>query len=100
MSYMRRFRGSPNELNSDAKFLTDANELRSNSIASIFAVGISLTIASLTSFPEAIFLTPITTWTPRKARTRAVSVPIPLDAPTNSENKCHKEKTRMIKNNI
>jgi hypothetical protein len=50
-------------------------------MASTLAEGISLTIASLTSLPAAIFLTPIITWTPRNARTRAVSVPIPLDAP-------------------
>ena len=73
--------GRPEELNSSANFLTDAIELRSNSIASILAVGFPLTIASLTSLPAVIFLTPITTWTPRKARTRAVSVPIPLDPP-------------------
>lgn len=56
-------------------------ELRSNSSTSTLAVGISLTIASLTVFPAARFLTPIVTWTPRNERTRAVSVPIPLDAP-------------------
>ena len=50
-------------------------------MTSTLAAGISLTIASLTSLPEAMFLTPMITWTPRKARTRAVSVPIPLDAP-------------------
>lgn len=58
---MRRFRGRPEELKSDAKFLTDAIELRSNFMASIFAVGISFIIASLTSFPADVFLTPITT---------------------------------------
>jgi hypothetical protein len=78
---MRMLSGRPEELNPAANFLTDAIELRSNSIASIFAVGFPLIIASLTSRPAVIFLTPITTWTPRKARTRAVSVPIPLDAP-------------------
>lgn len=78
---MRIFKGRPEELKSAAKFLTDAIELRSNSMASIFAVGISFVIVSLTTIPADIFLTPITTWTPRKARTRAVSVPIPLDAP-------------------
>lgn len=75
------FRGQPEELNSEANFLTDDNEVRSNSMASILAVGISLTIASFTSLPAAIFLTPIITWAPRSARTRVVSVPIPLDAP-------------------
>ena len=75
------FRGRPDELKSDANFFTDAFELRSNSMASTLAVGISLTIASLASLPATIFLTPIITWTPRNARTLVVSVPIPLDAP-------------------
>ena len=80
-SYIRMFNGKPEELNSDANFLTDSIELRSNSMASTLAVGISLSIASLTSFAAFIFLTPKITWTPRKARMRAVSAPIPLDAP-------------------
>ena len=87
LSYIRIFSGRPEELNSDANFLTDAIELRSNSIASTLAVGISLTIASLASLPATIFLTPIITWTPRNARTRVVSVPIPLEAPVISVHK-------------
>lgn len=53
-------------------------------MASIFAEGFSLTMASLTFLPASIFLTPIMTWTPRNARTRAVSEPMPLDAPVTS----------------
>lgn len=75
------FRGRPEALKSDAKFLTDENELRSKSMTSSLAVGISLIIASLTSLPAETFLTAITTWTQRNASTRVVSVPIPLDAP-------------------
>ena len=75
------FNGRPEELNSDANFRIDAIEQRSNSMTSTLAVGISLSIASLTSCAAFKFLTPIITWTPRKARTRAVSAPIPLDAP-------------------
>lgn len=78
---MRRLRGRPEEINSVANFLTDAMELRSNSITSTFAVGISFSISSFTLIPVIVFLTAITTWTPRNARTRAVSAPIPLDAP-------------------
>uniref|UniRef100_A0A2P2JFZ9 Uncharacterized protein MANES_06G150100 n=1 Tax=Rhizophora mucronata TaxID=61149 RepID=A0A2P2JFZ9_RHIMU len=78
---IRRFRGRPNELKFDAKFPTDDIELRSSSMASTLAEGISLIIASLTSLPADIFLTAIITRTPRNARTRAVSVPMPLDAP-------------------
>lgn len=82
-TYIKRFNGRPDDLKSEANFFTDANELRSNSIVSTLAAGISLTIVSLTSFPAAIFLTAMITWTPRKARTRLVSDPIPLDAPAN-----------------
>lgn len=81
MSYIRIFNGRPEELYSDANFLTDAIELRSSSMTSMLAVGISLRIAVLTSLPASVFLTAMMTWTPRKARTRVVSRPRPLDAP-------------------
>lgn len=81
--YIKMFNGRPEDLYSDANFLTDSIELRSNSMASTLAEGFSLSIVSLTSLPAAVFLTPIITWTPRLARTRVVSVPIPLDAPVN-----------------
>jgi len=77
------FNGRPEDLKSDANLLTESIELRSNSKVSTFAEGISLSIVSLTSLAAIIFLTPIITWTPRKASTRVVSVPIPLDAPVN-----------------
>ncbi len=78
---MSRFSGRPKDIYSEANFLTDVIELRSKCITSILAVGISLSIVSLTFLPASKFLTAIITWTPRKARTRAVSTPIPLDAP-------------------
>lgn len=81
VTYINRFNDWPVELKSEANFLTDSMELRSNSIALTLAVGISVTIDSWTCFPAAIFLTPITTFAPRSARTRAVSRPIPLDPP-------------------
>lgn len=97
-SYIRIFSGRPWLLYSEANFLTDAKELTSNSMASTLAEGISLTIASLTSLPAAIFLTAIITWTPRKARTRAVSVPIPLDAPmiTMSKQQIKNEQQKLL----
>lgn len=68
-------------------------------MASTLAEGISLTIASLTSLPAAIFLTAIITWTPRKARTRAVSVPMPLDAPmTMSKQQIKNEYQKLLIN--
>lgn len=81
MSYIRIFNGRPEELYSDANFLTDAIELRSSSMTLMLAVGISLSIAVLTSLPASVFLTAMMTWTQRKARTRVVSRPRPLDAP-------------------
>ena len=68
-------------MNFNAKPLIDELELRSSSMASTLAFGISFLIASWTYLPAEIFLTAITTWTPRNARIRAVSAPIPLDAP-------------------
>lgn len=87
LSYMRRFKGRFNDLYAAANFLTDTIELKSNSMASTFAVGLSFTIASLTSLPATMFLTAMITWTPRRARTRAVSVPMPLEAPTGHDSK-------------
>lgn len=87
MSYIRICNGRPDELYSDANFLTDTIELRSSSMRSILAVGISLSISSLTFLPASVFLTAMTTWTPRKARTRVVSKPRPLDAPEIKQSK-------------
>lgn len=75
------FNGRPEDVNLDAKFLTDLRELRSNSMASILAAGFSFMIPSRTVSPRGMFRIPITTWTPRLASTRVVSNPIPLDAP-------------------
>jgi len=54
-------RGQPDEFNLDANFLTESNELRSNSMISSLAEGMSLSIVSLTSLAATIFLTPIIT---------------------------------------
>lgn len=75
------FKGRPEAIYSLANFRTDASELRSISITVSLPLGIPFSISSLTLVPEATFLTAITTCTPRKARTRVVSVPIPFDAP-------------------
>lgn len=79
--HIRMFRGRLKLLNSVENFLTDSMEARSSSNVSILAAGISFTISSLALLPADKFLTPMTTWTPRSARTRAVSFPIPLEAP-------------------
>jgi len=82
-SYIKIFNERPYELNFEAKFRIDVIELRSSSMTSTLAVGTSLSIASLTVFAPIISITPIITWTSRKARTRAVSAPRPLDAHVN-----------------
>lgn len=61
ITYIKRFNGRPDDLKSEANFFTDANELRSNSMVSTLAEGISVTIASLTSFPAVIFRTAMMT---------------------------------------
>lgn len=78
---MRMLSGRPEEMNSDANFLMESLELMSTSMISILAVGISLSISSLTFVPETTFLTATITCTPRNANTLAVSTPMPLDAP-------------------
>lgn len=85
LTYVRRFNGRFKELNSAVNFLPDAIELKSNPMASILALRFPLTNASLTSLPASIFLTLITTWTPRNASTRAVSTPVSLDAPNTND---------------
>jgi hypothetical protein len=45
------------------------------------AAGVSASTAWRTDSAAARFLAAMTTWAPRAARTRAVSAPIPLDAP-------------------
>lgn len=80
-AYTRMFRGRFRALKFSANLLTDDIELRSRSSISIFAAGTCLAISSLTRAPADEFLTPITTCTPRIARTRHVSAPIPLEAP-------------------
>lgn len=61
------------------------------SMGSTLAVGICFGIASLTSLPTDVFLTPITTCTPQSSRTHEVSVPMPVEvpkiAPGNNHNK-------------
>lgn len=75
------FKGRPEAIYPVANFLTDAIELRSISMTVSLALGIPFSISSLTLVPEATFLTAITTCTPRKARTRVASAPIPFDDP-------------------
>lgn len=78
---MRMLRGKFRESKLEANLLTEAMELRSSSRTSIRATRILATMASLASSPVETLRTAMTTCTPRNARTRAVSSPMPLDAP-------------------
>jgi hypothetical protein len=80
-TYMRMLRGKFRESKLEANLLTEAMELRSSSRTSIRATGILATMASLALSPAETLRTAMTTCTPRNARTRAVSSPMPLDAP-------------------
>ena len=73
--------GRPLSLNSAATLRTEAMEERSSSITSSVAAGVSASTACRTVSAAARFLAAMTTCAPRAARTRAVSAPIPLDAP-------------------
>lgn len=74
-------RGRLRESSSEANLLTESMELRSSSSTSTLAPGISAWTASLALKPAETLRTAITMRTPRSARTRAVSSPMPLDAP-------------------
>nr|GMC80947.1 apolipoprotein N-acyltransferase [Ipomoea batatas]GMC83129.1 apolipoprotein N-acyltransferase [Ipomoea batatas] len=78
---LRRFKGKPEALYSDTNFLIEAMELRSNSMTLTLALGISLTILLATALPLSRLRTAKITCTPRKARTRAVSAPMPHEGP-------------------
>uniref|UniRef100_A0A0A9HKP8 Uncharacterized protein n=1 Tax=Arundo donax TaxID=35708 RepID=A0A0A9HKP8_ARUDO len=78
---IRMLRGRLRDSNSEANLLTEAMELRSSSSTSTFAPGILARMASLAASPAETLRTATTTCTPRSARTRSVSNPMPLDAP-------------------
>lgn len=61
--------------------LTDFTEQRSSFIMSTRAYSLSCSMSCLASFAESMFLAAIMTWTFLRARTRAVSNPIPLAPP-------------------
>ena len=78
---MRMLRGRLRDWNSEANLLTEDMELRSSSSTSTLAPGIFAAMASWAARPAETLRTAMTTCTPRIARTRSVSSPMPLDAP-------------------
>ena len=68
-------------MNWDAKARTEAMDERSSSMTSSLASGAWARTASLTAWAAGRLLTAMTTWAPRSASVRAVSAPMPLDAP-------------------
>ena len=80
-TYTRMLSGRPLAAKSAANLRTEAMEERSSSMMSRLAAGVSARKAWRTVSAATRFLAAMTTWAPRAARTRAVSAPIPLDAP-------------------
>jgi hypothetical protein len=68
-------------MNWDAKARTEAMDERSSSMTSSLAPGAWARTASLTAWAAGRLLTAMMTWAPRSASVRAVSAPMPLDAP-------------------
>lgn len=68
-------------MNSEAKARTEAMEERSSSMTSSLASGAWARTASRRAWAAGGFLTAMTTCAPRSASVRAVSAPMPLDAP-------------------
>lgn len=79
--YIKMLRGRPNERNLSAKALTDLSELRSSFKTSTLAVGVHCRMCRCTSSAAAMFLAAMMTWAPLRAKTLAVSAPIPLAPP-------------------
>ena len=80
-TYINIFKGVPIDTKLLQKSRTDCRELTSTRITWSLASLISIWINLFAFSPASTFLTAITTCTPRKANTRVVSRPIPLDAP-------------------
>ena len=80
-TYINIFKGVPIDMKLLQKSCTDCRELTSTCITWSLAYFISVRINLFAFSPASTFLTAITTFTPRKANTRVVSRPIPLDAP-------------------
>ena len=80
-TYINIFKGVPIDMKLLQKSCTDCRELTSICITWSLASFIFVWINLFAFSPASTFLTAITTCTPRKANTRVVSRPIPLDAP-------------------
>jgi hypothetical protein len=80
------FRGRFIELNWSTKALTDLRELRSSFRTSRRAVGFDSVMHFFASDAASVFLAAMMTWAPLRAKTLAVSRPMPLDAPERYQN--------------
>ena len=80
--HIKRFRGRLRALKLSTNALMDFIEQRSSFRTSTWAASLSLRISCLASFAASMFLAAMTTWAFRRAKTLAVSKPIPLAPPT------------------
>lgn len=81
INYIKMLSGRLRAKKLSANALTDFNELRSSFRISIRALAFSFKICCFASFAASIFLAAIITWAFLRAKTRAVSKPIPLAPP-------------------
>ena len=79
--YINMLRGRSRALKLSKNVLTDFTELRSSCSISTRADLFSSKMSCLASFAASMFLAAIMTWAFRRAKTRAVSKPIPLAPP-------------------
>lgn len=81
VKYIKMLRGRLSAKKLSANALTDFNELRSSLRISTRAVLFSSKMRCFASFAASIFLAAIMTWAFRRAKTLAVSKPMPLAPP-------------------
>lgn len=80
-TYIKMLRGRSRARKFSTNDLTDFTEQRSSFIMSTRADSLSCSIICLASFAESMFLAAMMTCAFRRAKTRAVSKPIPLAPP-------------------
>ena len=92
--HIRMLRGSPVERKVSANDRTDLMEQRSSFRTSTLAEPLDFKILSLEAFPASVFLAAMMTWAPLRAKTLAVSSPIPLAPPLDTRIRIVRERKK------
>jgi len=79
--HIKMLRGRARAMKLSTNVLTELTEQRSSFNMSTRADSFSCSMSCLASFADSMFLAAIMTWAFRRAKTRAVSNPIPLAPP-------------------